>query len=113
MSTQLGEILYTDSQEMLLQSSAVALHYYNCCIDGSTSRGNYGYPPHIGKLQVIWPFILAGREEEMEPRTETARTNKKFREEQITYFPFMACIIRDLKSYVLGGAWICVPSPGQ
>jgi hypothetical protein len=43
-SNQLGEILYTDSQDMLALSSTVASHYYNCCTDGSTSPGNYGYP---------------------------------------------------------------------
>jgi hypothetical protein len=41
--TQLRDILYTDSQDMLVLSSAVASRYYNCCTDGSTSPGNYGY----------------------------------------------------------------------
>jgi hypothetical protein len=43
-STQLCEILYTDSQAMLLPSSIVASCYCNCSTDGSTSPGNYGYP---------------------------------------------------------------------
>jgi hypothetical protein len=29
---------------MLVLSSTVASLYYNCCTDGSTSPGNYGYP---------------------------------------------------------------------
>jgi hypothetical protein len=29
---------------MLVLSYIVASHYYNCCTDGSTSPGNYGYP---------------------------------------------------------------------
>jgi hypothetical protein len=42
-STQLREILYTDSQDMLVLSSTVVSRYYNCCADGSISPGNYGY----------------------------------------------------------------------
>jgi hypothetical protein len=42
-STWMREILYTDSQDMLVLPSTVALRYYNCCTDGSTSPGNYGY----------------------------------------------------------------------
>jgi hypothetical protein len=34
MNTQLHEILYTDSQDMLVLSPIVASHYYNCCTDG-------------------------------------------------------------------------------
>jgi hypothetical protein len=41
--TQLREILYTDFQDMLVLLSTVAARYYNCCTDGSTSSGNYGY----------------------------------------------------------------------
>jgi hypothetical protein len=44
MSTQLREILYTDSQDMLVLSSAVVSRYNKCCTDGSTSPGNYRYP---------------------------------------------------------------------
>jgi hypothetical protein len=40
----LREILYTDSQDMLVLSSTVVSRYYNCCTDSSTSLGNYGYP---------------------------------------------------------------------
>jgi hypothetical protein len=36
---QLHEILCTDSQDMLVLSSTVALRYYICCTDGSTSPG--------------------------------------------------------------------------
>jgi hypothetical protein len=43
MSTQIREILYTDSQDMLVLSSTVAVRYYNCCTDGNTSPGNYGF----------------------------------------------------------------------
>jgi hypothetical protein len=43
-STQLCEILYTDTQDMLVLLSTVALCYYNCCTDGRPSPGNYGYP---------------------------------------------------------------------
>jgi hypothetical protein len=35
--TQLREILYTISQDMLVQPSTVVSRYYNCCTDGSTS----------------------------------------------------------------------------
>jgi hypothetical protein len=42
-STELREILYTDFQDMLVLSSIVALRYYKCCTDGSTSAGNYGW----------------------------------------------------------------------
>jgi hypothetical protein len=43
MFTQLHEILYTDSQDMLVLSSNIASRYYNYCTDDSTSPGNYGY----------------------------------------------------------------------
>jgi hypothetical protein len=43
-STQLNEILHTDSQEMPVLSSTVASRYYNCYTDGSSSPGNCGYP---------------------------------------------------------------------
>jgi hypothetical protein len=39
--TQLREILYTDSQDMLVLSSIVTSRYYSCT-DGSTSPGSYG-----------------------------------------------------------------------
>jgi hypothetical protein len=42
-STWLCVILYTDSQDMLVLSSTIASHYYNCCTDGSTSPGNHGH----------------------------------------------------------------------
>jgi hypothetical protein len=43
-SIQLREILYADSQDMLVALlCAVALRYYTCCIDGDTNPGNYGY----------------------------------------------------------------------
>jgi hypothetical protein len=42
-SNQLCESLFTDSQDMLVLSSNVASRYCNCCTDGSTSPGNYGY----------------------------------------------------------------------
>jgi hypothetical protein len=38
------EMLYTDSQDMLVLGSIVASRYCKCCSDGSTSPGNYGYP---------------------------------------------------------------------
>jgi hypothetical protein len=43
MSTQLREILYTDSENMLVLSYTVALSYYDCGTYGITSPGNYGY----------------------------------------------------------------------
>jgi hypothetical protein len=43
-STQLREILYTVSEDMLLVSSTVASRYYNCYTDGSTCPRNYGCP---------------------------------------------------------------------
>jgi hypothetical protein len=43
-STQLREILYTDSQDMLVLSYIIARCYWSCCTDRSTSPGNYGYP---------------------------------------------------------------------
>jgi hypothetical protein len=51
MSTQLCEIVYTDSQDMLVLSSTVALCYYNCCTDSSTNPGNYGY--HLAFLTLF------------------------------------------------------------
>jgi hypothetical protein len=45
-SSQLREILYTESQYMPVLSSAVASCYYNFCIDGSNSPENYAYPPY-------------------------------------------------------------------
>jgi hypothetical protein len=42
--TQLREIVYTDSQDMLVLSYSVASHYYNCCTDGNTNPVSYGYP---------------------------------------------------------------------
>jgi hypothetical protein len=41
--TQLREILYTDSQDLLVLIRIVASRYHYCCVDGSTSPGNYGY----------------------------------------------------------------------
>jgi hypothetical protein len=35
---------YTLTQDLLVLSSIIASHYYNCCTDGSTSSGNYGLP---------------------------------------------------------------------
>jgi hypothetical protein len=40
--TQLHEIVYSYSQDMLVLSFVAAWRYYNCCADGSTSPGNYG-----------------------------------------------------------------------
>jgi hypothetical protein len=42
-SIQLREILYTDSQDMLVLLCTVASNYYNYCADGSTSPENYGH----------------------------------------------------------------------
>jgi hypothetical protein len=42
--TQLSEMVYTDSQDSLVLSSTILLHYYDCCTDGSTSSRNSGYP---------------------------------------------------------------------
>jgi hypothetical protein len=42
-STQLYEISYTDFQDVLVLSSTIASHYYNCCTDGSTGPRNYAY----------------------------------------------------------------------
>jgi hypothetical protein len=42
-STPWHEIEYTDSKGTPVLSSTVASHYHNCCTDGSTSPGNYGY----------------------------------------------------------------------
>jgi hypothetical protein len=44
ISTHLREILYTDSQDMLVLSSTVASRYHKCCTEGIASPGNYGYP---------------------------------------------------------------------
>jgi hypothetical protein len=41
-STQLHQTLYADSQDVLVLLFTVALRYYSCCTDGSTSPGNYG-----------------------------------------------------------------------
>jgi hypothetical protein len=51
MFTQLREILYTDSQDVLVLSSTIAQRYYNCCIDGSTNPGNYAYPPRMCEIK--------------------------------------------------------------
>jgi hypothetical protein len=57
-SMQTCVILYTDSQDMLVLTSTVASHY-NCCTDGSTSPGNYGY--HLisiyHRTMIILPVI--------------------------------------------------------
>lgn len=42
-STHLHEIVYIDSQNMVVLSSALALHYYNCCPDRRTSSRYFGY----------------------------------------------------------------------
>jgi hypothetical protein len=36
----LYEILYTDSQDMLVPAPTITLHYYNYCTASSTSPGN-------------------------------------------------------------------------
>jgi hypothetical protein len=41
---QLRGIFGTDSQALLILSSAVASRNYNCCRSGFISPGNYGYP---------------------------------------------------------------------
>jgi hypothetical protein len=46
-STQPHEILYTDSQDMLVLSSIIASRYYNCCADSDTSPWNYGFPLYV------------------------------------------------------------------
>jgi hypothetical protein len=56
-STQQCEILYTDSQDMLVLSSAVASRYYNYCIGGCTSHGNYWYSIHI-VCSTIWYIYI-------------------------------------------------------
>jgi hypothetical protein len=45
---QLREILYTDSQDMLILSSTVASHY-NCCTDGSISLGKLDTPSYANQ----------------------------------------------------------------
>jgi hypothetical protein len=42
---------FCDCQDLPVLSSAVALRYYYCCTDGSTSPGNCGYP-----LVLVLPF---------------------------------------------------------
>jgi hypothetical protein len=42
-SIQLREILYTNSQAILVLLSTIASQHYNCWTDGSTSLGNYRY----------------------------------------------------------------------
>jgi hypothetical protein len=43
-STQLREVSYTDSQDMLLLSSTVVSRYNNCCTGDGTNPEKYGYP---------------------------------------------------------------------
>jgi hypothetical protein len=50
-SIQLREILYTDSEDMLILPFTVAWRYYKCWTDGSISSGNCGYPI-IGRSHV-------------------------------------------------------------
>jgi hypothetical protein len=42
MSTPLREIVYTNSEDMLVLSTTVASRYYNWRKDDSTSPGKYG-----------------------------------------------------------------------
>jgi hypothetical protein len=42
-SNELRKILYTDSHDTPVLSPTVESRYYNCCIDGSISPGNYGH----------------------------------------------------------------------
>jgi hypothetical protein len=46
---------------MLVLSSIIASHYYNCCADGSTSPGNYGYPSnyvnHVITTSILTLFL--------------------------------------------------------
>jgi hypothetical protein len=61
-STRPREILYTDSQDMLVLSYTVASCYYNCCTDGSTNPGRSGFPSCeersnwkvLSPLQLLW-----------------------------------------------------------
>jgi hypothetical protein len=46
-STQLREMLYTNSQDMIVLSTTVASRYYNCCTNGSSSPGNCGHNARI------------------------------------------------------------------
>jgi hypothetical protein len=59
-STQLRQSLNIDSQGMLVLSSTVASRYYNCCTDGSTSPGNYGYSimPHHDVGTTLNPLVF-------------------------------------------------------
>jgi hypothetical protein len=42
-STQQHRILYAVSQDLLVLTSNVVSHYWNCCRDGKTIPENYGY----------------------------------------------------------------------
>jgi hypothetical protein len=37
--------MYTVPQDLLILSRTVVSRYYNCSTDGSTSPGNYRFPP--------------------------------------------------------------------
>jgi hypothetical protein len=42
---------------VLVLSSTVTSCYYNCCTDGSTSPGNYGYPLILPPLFLCFTFF--------------------------------------------------------
>jgi hypothetical protein len=50
-------MLYRDSQDILVLSSAVASRYYNSYTDGSNSPENYGYP-YVYIYIYIYIYIL-------------------------------------------------------
>jgi hypothetical protein len=49
-STQKHEILYTDSQDMIVLSSVLVSRCYNCCTDDSTGTANYGHSSYTNFL---------------------------------------------------------------
>jgi hypothetical protein len=75
-STQLHEILYIDSQDVLVLSSIIASSYYNYCTESSISPGNYGYTSYTA-AETLPPviFIVLCRTREQFIITGSTSTN--------------------------------------
>jgi hypothetical protein len=79
------EILYTDSQNMLVLSTTIASRYYKCCTEYSTSPGNYEHLSYVG--MDLW---TGSNEKEDSIISQQKRVKDKVWEELMAYFNFTA-----------------------
>jgi hypothetical protein len=69
MSTQQCEILYADSQDMLILSFTVASCYYNCCTGGSRSPRKYGSVVYLAEFMSATFYVTVLFSQNPHPHT--------------------------------------------